>query len=298
MPSQPRSIRPPRTANRHNRQLPRCTRTRPPVRRASRSLPSSSAHAELRWIEARKKRLPALLRPLLHRYRRRLFDLLFATAADTLLTFGRDPTRLGAEIGFTLVLHTWTRELTFHPQVHAIVTGGGLDADADRWVSASQDYRFPVKALSAPSPTSAAPPTASPSRARVCSRSPTSSSHSAPAGREPALFHPTNSFVASCSTCSPNTSSRSATTGCSPRGTSTSVSAGPRRCSPCKAALRRRSPISAPPPAHSLREHNDDTTVDLTRPRCPNCGVRSLVLRGARRTGYRQLRRSDPPPDT
>ncbi len=92
--------------------------------------------------------LPALLRPLARRYRRLLYDLLFATAAETLLTFGRDPKRLGAELGFTLVLHTWTRDLRFHPHVHAIVTGGGLDVHADRWVSARQDYLFPVQALS------------------------------------------------------------------------------------------------------------------------------------------------------
>jgi DNA-directed RNA polymerase subunit RPC12/RpoP len=126
----------------------------------NRHCPSCQGPAQFRWIAGRKKRLlptdyfhvvftlPALLRPLLGRYRRRLFDLLFATAADTLLTFGRDPKRLGAEIGFTLVLHTWSRDLRFHPHVHAIVTGGGLDVGADRWVSARQNYLFPVQALS------------------------------------------------------------------------------------------------------------------------------------------------------
>lgn len=116
--------------------------------------------AQFRWIAGRIKRLlptdyfhvvftlPAPLRPLVRRYRRLLFDLLFTTAADTLLAFGRDPKRLGAEIGFTLVLHTWTRDLNFHPHIHAIVTGGGLDVDADRWVSARRDYLFPVHALS------------------------------------------------------------------------------------------------------------------------------------------------------
>ena len=126
----------------------------------NRHCPTCQGPAQFRWVAERKERLlptgyfhvvftlPALLRPLAHRYRRLLFDLLFATAADTLLTFGRDTKRFGAEIGFTLVLHTWTRDLRFHPHIHAIVTGGGLDVDADRWVSASQDYLFPVQALS------------------------------------------------------------------------------------------------------------------------------------------------------
>jgi hypothetical protein len=123
-------------------------------------VPRTLGPAQFRWVAGRKERLlptdyfhlvftlPATLRPLVRRYRRLLFDLLFATAADTLLTFGRHPKRLGAEIGFTLVLHTWTRDLRFHPHLHAIVTGGGLDIDADRWVSARQDYLFPVQALS------------------------------------------------------------------------------------------------------------------------------------------------------
>jgi Putative transposase/Transposase zinc-binding domain len=127
----------------------------------NRHCPTCQGPAQLRWVAGRKERLlptdyfhvvftlPALLRPLVRRYRRLLFDLLFATAADTLLTFGRDPKHLGAELGFTLVLHTWTRDLRFHPHVHAIVTGGGLDVHADRWVSARQDYLFPVEALSA-----------------------------------------------------------------------------------------------------------------------------------------------------
>jgi DNA-directed RNA polymerase subunit RPC12/RpoP len=125
----------------------------------NRHCPTCQAPAQFHWIEERKKRLlltdyfhlvftlPALLRPLVQRYRRLLFDLLFSAAADTLLTFGRDPKRLGAQIGFSLLLHTWTRDLLFHPHLHGIVPGGGLDRETDRWVSARQDFLFPVQAL-------------------------------------------------------------------------------------------------------------------------------------------------------
>lgn len=126
----------------------------------NRHCPTCQAPTQFHWIEKRKQRLlltdyfhlvftlPELLRPLVHRYRRLLFDLLFSAAAETLLTFGRDPKRLGAQIGFSLVLHTWTRELMFHPHLHGIVPGGGLDGAADRWVKARQDFLFPVAALS------------------------------------------------------------------------------------------------------------------------------------------------------
>ena len=62
-------------------------------------------------------------------------------AADTLLTLGRDPDRLGARLGVTSVLHTWTRTLQYHPHVHCIVTGGGLSLDGTRWVRG----KYPTK---------------------------------------------------------------------------------------------------------------------------------------------------------
>lgn len=60
----------------------------------------------------------------------------------------RDERRLGAEIGFTAVLHTWGQKLNFHPHVHCVVTGGGLSDDGARWVAAREKYLLPVKAMS------------------------------------------------------------------------------------------------------------------------------------------------------
>lgn len=127
----------------------------------NRHCPSCQGPAQLRWVEQRRQRLlathyfhlvftlPAQLRPLAHRCARPLFELLFAAAAHTLLALGRDPQRLGATLGFTLVLHTWKRDLLFHPHLHGIVSGGGLDVPANRWVAAAADYLFPGKVLGA-----------------------------------------------------------------------------------------------------------------------------------------------------
>jgi hypothetical protein len=75
-----------------------------------------------------------------------VFDALFRTASKTLSAFARS--RLGATAGATLVLHTWTRKLEFHPHVHAIVTGGGLSIDAASWKKAHRAFLFPVGAMS------------------------------------------------------------------------------------------------------------------------------------------------------
>jgi hypothetical protein len=93
--------------------------------------------------------LPRQLHALVMANREAIFDMLFACATDTLLELGRDPKRLGAELGITSVLHTWTRELLFHPHVHCIVTGGGLSLDGQRWIATRPDFLFPVRVMGA-----------------------------------------------------------------------------------------------------------------------------------------------------
>lgn len=102
-------------------------------------LPTHSFHAVFT--------LPRQLRRLALANREVVFDLLFACAAETLLELGRDERWLGAELGVTSVLHTWRRDLLFHPHVHCIVTGGGLSPDGQRWVAAPADFLFPVRVL-------------------------------------------------------------------------------------------------------------------------------------------------------
>lgn len=71
-----------------------------------------------------------------------------AKAADTVLEVAANPENLGARTGMTAVLHTWTKTLLFHPHVHMIVPGGGLDPEGTRWVSSKRDFFLPVRILS------------------------------------------------------------------------------------------------------------------------------------------------------
>jgi len=95
--------------------------------------------------------LPAELAPLAKRNPTAIHALLMRAAADSLLALGQDKRFWGipANLGVTAVLHTWTRDMRFHPHVHCIVTGGGLDNDGLRWVSAPADFLFPVHVLGA-----------------------------------------------------------------------------------------------------------------------------------------------------
>ena len=91
--------------------------------------------------------LPAALHPLVLHHPRRLYDLLFQAASQTLLTLAADRKRLGAHIGVTAILHTWGQNLLFHPHLHCVVTGGGLSPDGNHWIPTRPGYFMPVKVL-------------------------------------------------------------------------------------------------------------------------------------------------------
>jgi hypothetical protein len=126
----------------------------------NRHCPTCQSLEQHRWLERRRERtlptpyfhvvftLPAELRAIVLAHRERLFTMLIRAASETLLTLAHDGKRLGATPAITMVLHTWTRELLFHPHVHAIVSAGGLRiGDQPRWVRGSDRYLFPVKVM-------------------------------------------------------------------------------------------------------------------------------------------------------
>ena len=128
----------------------------------NRHCPKCQFLVQAKWVEERMARilpvpyfhvvftLPAALRPLARRNPGAIYDLLFDAVSRTLLDLGRDPKRLGAQLGFTAVLHTWTRSLEYHPHLHCIVTGGGLSDDDQTWKRTGKGrYLFPVKVLGA-----------------------------------------------------------------------------------------------------------------------------------------------------
>ena len=70
--------------------------------------------------------VPDTLYGIALRNQRVVYNILFRAAKETLLTLGRDPKHLGADIGFTAVLHTWNQKMRYHPHLHLLVPSGGL----------------------------------------------------------------------------------------------------------------------------------------------------------------------------
>ena len=91
--------------------------------------------------------LPPQLASLALHNKKLIYDLLFRTSAETLLQVARNPTHLGAEIGFFSVLHTWSQKLTLHPHVHCVVPAGGLSLDHTHWVRSQKNFFLPKPVL-------------------------------------------------------------------------------------------------------------------------------------------------------
>ena len=72
---------------------------------------------------------------------------MFSCVSSTLKEFGLNPRHLGAQIGMTMVLHTHSRRLDFHPHIHVVVPGGGVDPSRRQWKKKKGKYLFNRKAL-------------------------------------------------------------------------------------------------------------------------------------------------------
>ena len=92
--------------------------------------------------------LPAELRSLARHHPQIIYNILFRTSAAALQELAHDPRFVGGQIGLMGVLHTWNRDLTYHPHVHYLVPGGGLALDTMTWRSARSKFLVHVKPLS------------------------------------------------------------------------------------------------------------------------------------------------------
>jgi hypothetical protein len=111
----------------------------------NRHCPTCQGNRSQIWAEAQKQRslpgnyflltftLPESLRSLARSHQREVYNLLLRCAAQSIQKLASDPRYLGAQPGRVGVLHTWTRDLRYHPHVHFLVTAGGLTKDGLGW---------------------------------------------------------------------------------------------------------------------------------------------------------------------
>lgn len=92
--------------------------------------------------------IPEELYALTYANQKLLYDSMYHAVSLTLKELASDPKHLGAEIGFICVLHTWGSRMNYHPHIHTIILGGGLD-NKNHWKDKGTTFFFPVKVLSA-----------------------------------------------------------------------------------------------------------------------------------------------------
>jgi hypothetical protein len=90
---------------------------------------------------------PAELRPLARSHQRLFYNLLFHASAAATQQLAQNPRFLGGEIGMVGVLHTWGRDLAYHPHLHYLVPAGAWDGQVWRR-GRYKRFLLPVKALS------------------------------------------------------------------------------------------------------------------------------------------------------
>jgi hypothetical protein len=112
-----------------------------------------------RWVLDRKKdilpftyfhvvfTLPDSLNEIVFRNKRIIFNLLFNSSKETLLSISKEEKYFGADIGFFSILHTWGQKLNAHPHLHCVVPGGGFSKRKNKWIHARYDYLVPVEVV-------------------------------------------------------------------------------------------------------------------------------------------------------
>jgi hypothetical protein len=93
--------------------------------------------------------LPEELRPLFFTpVAKEIYQLFFAAASSSLSDSLANPRWLGAATsGFTMVRHTWNQRLHFHPHLHCIVPGAGIDAHGRVVTVKSANFLVPQPVL-------------------------------------------------------------------------------------------------------------------------------------------------------
>ena len=114
------------------------------------------------WLERQREQLlagvpyflvtftvPEPLRDVFRSHQRLLYGMLMRESAATLQDIAAHPRHLGGSLAMLGVLHTWTRQLVYHPHVHYVVPGVALASDGTLGFTRSPEFFLPVQVLSA-----------------------------------------------------------------------------------------------------------------------------------------------------
>lgn len=125
-----------------------------PLSCGNRNCPRCLNHQTSMWLDRQQEKLmpvpyflvtftlPVELRSLAYGHQKQVYSAMFDCVAYVLQKFAANRKHLGAEIGMTMVLHTHARDLSYHPHIHVLIPGGGVDSRLCRWIRVKGEYLF------------------------------------------------------------------------------------------------------------------------------------------------------------
>jgi len=125
-----------------------------------RNCPQCQTFKKEEWINNRKAEvigtryfhivltLPKELNVIAMQNQKPIYSIMFKASSETIKELTADKRYMGACPGFISVLHTWGQTLEYHPHIHMIITGGGLNK-INKWNESGKKFFVPVKKLSA-----------------------------------------------------------------------------------------------------------------------------------------------------
>ncbi len=89
--------------------------------------------------------VPEQIRDFIRSHQEDAYSAMFAAASQALKKLAADPKHIGGDLaGFFGVLHTWGRQLQYHPHIHFIVPGCALDKTNLTYHPSRNDFYLPV----------------------------------------------------------------------------------------------------------------------------------------------------------
>ena len=127
----------------------------------NRHCPNCQHHKSRKWLEKQRRRqlpghhfmitftVPDTLRRFVRSNQRLGYSAMFKASSEAIKKLAADEKYMGGDLpGFFGVLHTWGRQLHYHPHIHYLVPGGALSTQEHRWHPSRIDFFVPVRALS------------------------------------------------------------------------------------------------------------------------------------------------------
>jgi len=127
----------------------------------NRHCPGCQGNKTLKWLQRQlDNRLPCnyfmltftvpeQMRDFIAKNQQQAYSVMFEAATYAIKKLSKDKRYIGCETtGFCAILHTWGRQMQYHPHIHIIIPAGGIDLLKSQWLQSNDDFFLPVRALS------------------------------------------------------------------------------------------------------------------------------------------------------